>query len=123
MEIQKTPMTLTAAVMTAMLIFAAVAYSIVHIGGWLDAASPVANAQESNLRIKEPTYATSVTLNDKQLNAVEVDVVGEHEFPMQKSAVGTDDSDTGAVFLAPGEIESNEVHGATVPDPRAARRR
>jgi hypothetical protein len=42
---------------------------------------------------------------------------------MEKSAAGIDDCDTGAVLLAPGEIEPNEVHGATVPDPRPARRR
>jgi membrane fusion protein, heavy metal efflux system len=57
----------------------------------LEAVSPVANAQESNLRVVEPTYATSVTLNDKQLASVEVGPVGYHEFPLQKSAVGSID--------------------------------
>jgi membrane fusion protein, heavy metal efflux system len=50
-----------------------------------------ARAQESNLRITEPTYANSVTLNDKQLNAVEVAVVGYHNFPLVKHAVGSID--------------------------------
>ena len=34
---------------------------------------------------------------------------------VEESAVGVDGRDTGLVFLAPREIESNEVHGATVP--------
>jgi membrane fusion protein, heavy metal efflux system len=50
-----------------------------------------ARAQESNLRIAEPTYATSVTLNDKQLNAVVVGIVGYHDFPLAKQAVGSID--------------------------------
>jgi membrane fusion protein, heavy metal efflux system len=50
-----------------------------------------ASAQESNLRIVEPTYATSVTLNDKQLQSVEVGAVGYHDFPLTKQAVGSID--------------------------------
>jgi len=50
-----------------------------------------ARAQESNLRVVEPTYATSVTLNDKQLASVEVGSVGDHEFPLEKTAVGSID--------------------------------
>jgi hypothetical protein len=42
---------------------------------------------------------------------------------MQKPAIGIDDSDAGAVLFAPGEIEPNEVHGVTVPDPPRKRRR
>jgi hypothetical protein len=34
---------------------------------------------------------------------------------MQKPTVGVDGRDTGLVFLAPGEIEPNEAHRATVP--------
>jgi len=50
-----------------------------------------ARAQESNLRIVEPTYATSVALNDKQLQSVEVGPVGYHDFPIVKQAVGSID--------------------------------
>jgi membrane fusion protein, heavy metal efflux system len=50
-----------------------------------------ARAQESNLRIAEPTYATSVTLNDKQLSSVEVEAAGYHDFPLVKQAVGSID--------------------------------
>ena len=34
---------------------------------------------------------------------------------VQKAAVGVDGRDTGLVFLAPREVEPNEVHAATVP--------
>ena len=56
-----------------------------------DVLSTAAKAQESNLRVVEPTYATSVTLNDKQLSAVEVGPVGYHDFPVIKNAVGSID--------------------------------
>ena len=95
MEIRKTPMTISAAVAAAIMSLIGGAYLIGHIGGWLEsglnAASTDARAQESNLRIVEPTYATSVTLTDKQLNAVEVGSVDYHEFPLQKKAVGSID--------------------------------
>jgi len=95
MEIRKTPLTIGAAIAAAVLILVGGAYVVGHIGGWLesglDAASTDANAQESNLRIVEPTYATSVTLNDKQLASVEVGAVTDHEFPLQKTAVGSID--------------------------------
>jgi membrane fusion protein, heavy metal efflux system len=95
MQIRQTPLTLSAAVAAAILIFAAGAYSVGHIGGWLalglDSASTDANAQESNLRIVEPTYATSVMLSDKQLTAVQVATVGYHDFPLEKTAVGSID--------------------------------
>ena len=95
MEIRKTPLTISAAVAAAVLILVGAAYLVGHIGGWLelglDAASTDAKAQESNLRIVEPTYATSVTLNDKQLAAVKVEPAGDHEFPVQTSAVGSID--------------------------------
>ena len=65
MEIRKTPLTLGAAAVAAVLIFVGAVYLVGHIAGWFEgAASTDANAQESNLRIVEPTYATSVTLND-----------------------------------------------------------
>jgi cobalt-zinc-cadmium efflux system membrane fusion protein len=86
---------LSTAVAAVALSFAVGAYSVGHIGSWLksglDAASSGAKAQESNLRIVEPTYATSVTLNDKQMASVEVGNVGRHEFPTEKSAVGSID--------------------------------
>jgi cobalt-zinc-cadmium efflux system membrane fusion protein len=78
----------------AALVVAAVAFTFFLFGDGSNLGvngSTDARAQESNLRIKEPTYATSVTLNDKQLNAVEVGAVGDHEFPMQKTAVGSID--------------------------------
>ena len=87
MEIRKTPVTISAAAG----VLAAGVYLMVHIGGWLFASSTDAKAQESNLRIVEPTYATNVTLNDKQLNAVKVASVSEHDFPLLKSAVGSID--------------------------------
>jgi membrane fusion protein, heavy metal efflux system len=81
---------LAAAVATAVL--AAVSYLFLNGGwSWSDAASTDAKAQESNLRVIEPTYATSVTLNDKQLNSVKVDSIGEHDFPLVKTAVGNID--------------------------------
>jgi cobalt-zinc-cadmium efflux system membrane fusion protein len=95
MEIRKTPLMISAAVAAAVLMLVGVVYLVGHIGGWLesglDAASTDAKAQESNLRIVQPTYATSVLLNDKQLASVKVEAVGEHEFPVQKTAVGSID--------------------------------
>jgi membrane fusion protein, heavy metal efflux system len=95
MAIRKTPFTIGAAGVAIVLIFAAGFYAIAHIGDWLEAglgaASTDAKAQESNLRIVEPTYATSVTLSDKQLKAVEVGTVTEHDFPLLKTAVGNID--------------------------------
>jgi membrane fusion protein, heavy metal efflux system len=78
----------------AALVVAAVAFTFFLFGDGSNLGvngSTDARAQESNLRIVEPTYATYVTLNDKQLNAVEVGAVSEHEFPVQKSAVGSID--------------------------------
>ncbi len=93
MEIRKTPLTISAAVAAAVLILVGAAYFVGHIGSWLesglDAASTDAKAQESNLRIVEPTYATSLTLNDKQLTSVKVEAAGDHEFPTEKTAVGS----------------------------------
>ena len=60
-------------------------------GGGSNVVSTEARAQESNLRVVEPTYATSVTLNEKQLAAVEVGTVGYHDFPLQRNAVGSID--------------------------------
>jgi len=57
----------------------------------IDALTTDAKAQESNLRVVEPTYATRVNLNDKQINAVEVGAVGYHDFPLLKAAVGSID--------------------------------
>jgi len=42
---------------------------------------------------------------------------------VEESAVGIDNCDACVIFLAPGEIKPNEVHGATVPDPGAYRRK
>jgi membrane fusion protein, heavy metal efflux system len=86
---------ITLIVAAVVLSFAAGMYSVGRIGGWLesglDAASSGAKAQESNLRVVEPTYATSVTLNDKQMTSVEVGNVGYHEFPTEKTAIGSID--------------------------------
>jgi membrane fusion protein, heavy metal efflux system len=87
--------TVSVAVTAAVLCFAAGAYSVSRISGWLksglEAATGDAKAQESNLRVVQPTYATSVTLNDKQMASVKVDSVGEHDFPLQKTSVGSID--------------------------------
>jgi cobalt-zinc-cadmium efflux system membrane fusion protein len=95
MATRKTVKILSAAAAVAVLSFAAGIYSIGHFGGWLksglDAASPNAKAQESNSTIVEPTSATSVALNDRQLASVKVEPVGEHVFPVEKSAVGSID--------------------------------
>jgi membrane fusion protein, heavy metal efflux system len=61
---------------------------VAFFGDQNNVVSGEARAQESNLRVVEPTYATSVTLNDKQLASVEVGPVGYREFPLLKSAVG-----------------------------------
>jgi membrane fusion protein, heavy metal efflux system len=86
---------ITLTVAAVVLSFAAGMYSVGHIDDWLksglDAASSGAKAQESNLRVVEPTYATSVTLNDKQMASVEVGNVGYHEFPTEKTAIGSID--------------------------------
>ena len=86
---------ITLTVAAVVLSFAAGMYSVGRMGGWLksglDAASSGAKAQESNLRVVEPTYATSVTLNDKQMASVEVGNVGYHEFPTEKNAIGSID--------------------------------
>jgi membrane fusion protein, heavy metal efflux system len=95
MATRKTVQILSAAAAIAVLSFAAGIYSVGHLSGWLksgfDAASPNAQAQESNLRIVQPTYATNVSLNDKQMTSVKVGPVGEHDFPLEKSAVGSID--------------------------------
>jgi len=84
-----------AAVGIAAVSFVAGAFAVSYMGGWLtsgiDAVTGNAKAQESNLRIVEPTYATSVNLNDKQMASVQVGAVGEHDFPLEKTAVGSID--------------------------------
>jgi membrane fusion protein, heavy metal efflux system len=88
MDIRKNPLMVSAAVVAAILII----FAVVHVGRSIESGlSTDAKAQESNLRIVEPTYATSVTLSDKQLNAVKVEGVEEYEFPIQKTAVGNID--------------------------------
>jgi len=62
-----------------------------HDDGTFNVLSSETKAQESNLRVVEPAYATSVSLNDKQLAAVEVGAVGYHDFPLEKTAVGSID--------------------------------
>ena len=62
---------------------------VVLFGGQNSVVRSEAGAQESNLRVVEPTYPKSVTLNEKQLAAVEVGPIGYHDFPLQKSAVGS----------------------------------
>jgi membrane fusion protein, heavy metal efflux system len=90
MEIRKKSL-MAGAAAAAIFIIAAVTYFDGLLESALKAVSTGAKAQESNLRIKEPTYATSVTLNDKQMTSVEVAAVGQHEFPVQKNAVGSID--------------------------------
>jgi len=85
---------LVAAIAAAVLGVAAIAYVVISTDdrrAGLDVVSTDARAQESNLRVVEPTYATSVTLNDKQLASVEVGPVGYHDFPLEKNAVGSID--------------------------------
>jgi membrane fusion protein, heavy metal efflux system len=85
---------ISTAAAVAVLSFVAGVYWV-NIGGWLksglDATSSGANAQETNLRVVEPTYATSVVLNEKQMASVKVESVGQHDFPLQKIAVGSID--------------------------------
>jgi cobalt-zinc-cadmium efflux system membrane fusion protein len=78
--------------------FAAGAYSIGHIRGWLksgldagtsdaiaQAAAPVATQGTA------PTGPQSVELNDKQMASVKVERIGEYVFPIEKSSVGSID--------------------------------
>jgi membrane fusion protein, heavy metal efflux system len=91
----RTIVIISSAVAIAGLSFVVGIYSVGHVGDWLqsglDAATGNAKAQESNLRVVEPTYATSVNLNDKQLASVKVEAVGQHDFPLEKNAVGSID--------------------------------
>jgi len=95
MAFSRRTITISAVAAVVVLSFGAGVYSVGRMGGWLasglDAVSGNAKAQESNLRIVEPTYATSVTLNDKQMASVKVEGIGQHDFPLEKTAVGSID--------------------------------
>jgi len=89
-----TPLKLRNAAAPTLVVTALAAAAIASIFFLFDDGVPGstgARAQESNLRIMEPTYATSVTLNDKQLNSVKVGTAGYHDFPLIKHAVGSID--------------------------------
>jgi cobalt-zinc-cadmium efflux system membrane fusion protein len=71
-------------------------HSVGRIGSWLksglEAATTGANAQAND---REPVSFSSgtgnVELNDKQLNSVKVETIGEHIFPVERVAVGSID--------------------------------
>ncbi|MBR1218102.1 efflux RND transporter periplasmic adaptor subunit [Bradyrhizobium sp. U87765 SZCCT0131] len=81
----------------AVLCFAAGAYSVNHLSAWLGtgakAVSSDANAKADTADVKTGSVGgvPSVQLNDKQLSTVKVEVVGESEFPVERSAVGSID--------------------------------
>jgi cobalt-zinc-cadmium efflux system membrane fusion protein len=90
--------TVTTTVAVAGLCFAAGAYSVSHMNGWLksglDATSTDAKAQGSDaavVRTAAPSGVPSMELNDKQLASVKVVSVGDYLFPVEKSAVGSID--------------------------------
>jgi cobalt-zinc-cadmium efflux system membrane fusion protein len=90
--------TVTTTVAVAALCFAAGAYSVSPINGWLksglDATSTDAKAQGSDaaaVRTADPSGVPSMELNDKQLTSVKVVSVGDYLFPVEKSAVGSID--------------------------------
>jgi membrane fusion protein, heavy metal efflux system len=100
---------ITLAVTVLVLSFAAGAYSVGRIGGWLksgfEATAPEATAQArdpAGVRSAALTpgggstaalapAAGSVELNDKQLASVKVETVGDRVFPVERVAVGSID--------------------------------
>ncbi|MEW6641956.1 MAG: efflux RND transporter periplasmic adaptor subunit [Pseudomonadota bacterium] len=81
----------------AVVCFAAGAYSVNHLSTWLgagaEAVSSGASAKVDAADIKTGSVGgvASVQLNDKQLSTVKVEAVGESDFPVEKSAVGSID--------------------------------
>jgi membrane fusion protein, heavy metal efflux system len=79
--------------------FVAGAYSVGHIGGWLrlgiEATAPDATAQARDPAVARTAALSSgpqsVELNDRQLASVKVETVGEHDFPVERVAVGSID--------------------------------
>jgi membrane fusion protein, heavy metal efflux system len=88
---------ISAAAVGAVLCFVAGAASIGYFGPWLrsgiDAVSPDADAATETGATKTSNAGgpAAVELNEKQLESVKVDQVGEATFPIEKSAVGSID--------------------------------
>ncbi len=90
--------TMSTAVAAVVLSFAAGVYSVGRVGGWLksglDAATIDAKAQGAESapeKTAAPPGTPSVELNDKQMNTVKVERVGEYVFPVEKFSVGSID--------------------------------
>ena len=90
-----------AAAAVALLCYAAGAYSVNHLGylsAWLPLGgklvSPDANAQANDstaAKTRTVGGVPSVELNEKQMATVDVEKVGRHTFPAERSAVGNID--------------------------------
>ena len=88
------------AVAALIMSFTAGAYSLARVKAWLDDPGSGVRITEATA-VEADTAATqattlstafqSVFLNDKQMASVQVEVVGEHVFPIEKSAVGSID--------------------------------
>ena len=100
--------------------------------GWSSSALPPRGFHPSSCRASSGEHARAHTCDERlhvraEITAhepFEVDVEDRvvavlRGTDVQQPAVGIDDGDTGLVFLAPRKIQSNEVHGPTVPHPRA----
>ena len=88
---------ITVAVISGVLCFAAGAYSVNNLTGWLrsgaDAVSSDANAKTESSEVKTGTVAgaPSVELNEKQMSTVKVGTAQDYTFPVEKAAVGSID--------------------------------
>src|SRR3984885_13036817 len=95
MSNRKRTMTIGAAVGLAVLSFAAGVYVAVNYGGAPKLEGGVANAVESaepnKGRAGPPPRPDSVELSESQLKYGKVEAVGEREFPIEKTAVGSID--------------------------------
>jgi membrane fusion protein, heavy metal efflux system len=98
MATRKITVTLSGAVVAAIVCFLAGAYMAVRLSekhGNGFSASIEANAQDSGASVIRtagtPAGPPNVDLNDKQLQSVKVEPVGERVFPIEKSAVGSID--------------------------------
>ena len=95
MSNRKRTMTIGAAVGLAILSFAAGVYVAIYYGGAPKLEGGVANAVESaepnKGRAGPPPRPDSVELSESQLKYVKVEAVGEREFPIEKTAVGSID--------------------------------
>jgi hypothetical protein len=81
-----------------LLVAAFIAYLVGGLGIWsgskssnqtLGSANAAADIQSATPRPKGVTEAPTVTVSDTQLSFVKVEPVTEHEFPIEKQAVGT----------------------------------